>query len=68
MDLTLAQLADQYRNQRDMLAKGLTAIVKEDGEGKGYFAHMAVRILEQMLVTTHEGHPALDDSRNASSD
>ena len=57
MELTLAQLADKYRNQRDVLAAGLVAIVKEDAEGKGMFAARAMEILEAMVVTTHETIP-----------
>jgi hypothetical protein len=57
MELTLAQTADKYRNQRDVLAAGLTAIVKEDANGKGYFARIAIQVLENMLATDHEYIP-----------
>ena len=56
--LTLAQLADKYRNQRDVLAAGLVAIVKEDADGKGTFAAQAMKFLEAMAETTHETIPA----------
>jgi hypothetical protein len=61
MDLTYAQLADKYRNQRDVLAAGLAAIVKEDADGKGMFAARAMFFLEAMAQTTHETIPATVD-------
>ena len=60
MELTYAQLADKYRNQRDVLAAGLVAIVKEDAEGKGYLASIAQKVLERMAATTHETIPPLE--------
>lgn len=53
-DLTYAQLADKYRNQRDVLAECLVAIVKADADGKGYLAKMAQEALERMTSTNHE--------------
>jgi hypothetical protein len=55
--MSYAELADKYRNQRDALAEGLVAIVKEDAEGKGMFAKMAMETLERMAATTHLGIP-----------
>lgn len=63
MELTIAQLADKYRNQRDALAEALVAIVNEDAKGQGFYAAIAQKGLERMAATTHDHIPHQDGSR-----
>jgi hypothetical protein len=57
--MSYAALADKYRNQRDVLVRGLEDIVKEDSDGErnGYYATMALAILAAMARTTENGPP-----------
>jgi hypothetical protein len=57
MTLSLAQLADKYRNQRDMLSAYLHRIIEEDAAGKGYFAKLAEKAFIEMEKTSHLGFP-----------
>lgn len=57
MQLTLAQLADKYRNQRDVLLDEMKKIVAEDAEGRGFFAKIAVAAIDKMNATTELGSP-----------
>ena len=41
-------LIEKVREQRDLLASALVAIVKEDADGKGMFAKMAMQALEDL--------------------
>lgn len=54
-ELTYAALADKYRNQRDVLREAMEGIVKDDAEGKGYFAKLAKIALAKAEATDETG-------------